>query len=332
MGSIIMSAKGFRACLSEDAGTRAGFALSDQDLDELLGSSHELVGADPAEAYRIKATVYEETVGDLLHKLGTADVPGMPTLAMRVVEKLDFEWKSRISLDQLLDMEGLARELCRRRAAREPNGDEILREIRELLGSAFDAFEPALQAAMDVHVAHCPFLSISVVGPEAVKLVDLFQSEEAPRTGEFFDQRFINYLDRNPDKLGQIHWRQFEQMTAEWLDREGYRVELGPGRNDENVDVRAWREDAPRGAPPALLVQCKREKGKVGRTVVKALWADIHHEKAEGGLVVTTNDVSPGARKDIKARSYPITPVNRKEVRSWLMAMRKPWAGILFDA
>jgi restriction system protein len=332
MGSIIMSAKGVRASLSEDAGTRSGFALSDPDLDELLGTNHELVGADPAEAYRIKASVYEETVGDILHKLGAADVPGMPTLARRIIQELDFDWRSRISLDQLLDMEGLAHELCRRRAAREGNGDEIVREIRELLGSAFDAFEPALDAAMAVHLAHCPFLSISLAGPEAVKLVDLFQSEEAPRTGEFFDQRFINYLDRNPDKLGEIHWRQFEQMTAEWLDREGYKVELGPGRNDEGVDVRAWREDALPGTPPALLVQCKREKGKVGRTVVKALWADIHHEKAEAGLVVTTNDISPGAKRDIKARSYPITPVNRKNVRSWLSAMRKPQAGILFDA
>jgi hypothetical protein len=53
-------------------------------------------------------------------------------------------------------------------------------------------------------------------------------------------------------------------------------------------------------------VQCKRQKEKVGKVVVNALWADVEHEKAKSGLIVTTTAVSPGARKVPAVRAYPI--------------------------
>ena len=46
-----------------------------------------------------------------------------------------------------------------------------------------------------------------------------------------------NYLAANPEMLVAIQWRQFEGLAAEWLRREGYDVDLGPGRNDGGVDV-----------------------------------------------------------------------------------------------
>jgi restriction system protein len=63
--------------------------------------------------------------------------------------------------------------------------------------------------------------------------------------------------------------------------------------------------------------------------VVKALWADVHAERADAGLIVTTNDISPGAAKVIDARAYPVTVANRNQVTQWLMAMRKPAAGVV---
>ncbi len=38
-----------------------------------------------------------------------------------------------------------------------------------------------------------------------------------------------------------MHWRKFEELTAEYLQREGFNVELGPGINDDGVDVRIWK-------------------------------------------------------------------------------------------
>jgi restriction system protein len=77
-----------------------------------------------------------------------------------------------------------------------------------------------------------------------------------------------------------------------------------------------------------MLVQCKREKKKVGKVVVKALWADIYDEGAESGLIVTSNALAPGAEKVCEARNYPIEQANRATLRKWIKAMRTPGSGI----
>jgi restriction system protein len=62
---------------------------------------------------------------------------------------------------------------------------------------------------------------------------------------------------------------------------------------------------------------------------VKALYADVLHEKAASGLLVTTSSLSPGARKVCEARSYPVKEADRKTIQRWLEEMRKPGAGVI---
>jgi restriction system protein len=331
MGSIIMSVAGFRHVLSEDVGTRSGLAINGEQLDKLLGSEHELVINPLDEALRVKASLYEETVGNLLYSLGAVDEDGGPPLSRLLTKRLPFEWRTLITLDQLLATEGLALEFIRRRVARRGDQAKILDEIQDVLGHHYEAFSGPLHTAMDLYLARCPFFTITASGRDALALADLYSSEMGPSDGGFFDQRLINFVDRHPEALEKMHWRQFERMTAEWLDRQGYVVELGPGRDDGNVDVRAWRQEAPPGTPPALIVQCKRQRSKVDKVVVKALWADLYHERADAGLVVTTNDISPGARHDIEARAYPIVAANRTEILRWVREMSKPNAGLVLE-
>lgn len=165
---------------------------------------------------------------------------------------------------------------------------------------------------------------------DTTELSGLFESESLEaQYGEFFDQRFINYLSANFDSIGEINWRKFEGLTAEFFHREGFDVEMGAGRNDDNIDVRLWPRDQRRkGQPPAILVQCKRQKEKVGKVVVKALYADILEENAKAGLIVTSSSLAPGAVKTCKARTYPITEANRATLRSWISAMRTPFTGV----
>jgi len=48
------------------------------------------------------------------------------------------------------------------------------------------------------------------------QLRDLFESEEIQTPhDEFSDQRFIDCLEQNFDKIDQINWRQFEGLAAE---------------------------------------------------------------------------------------------------------------------
>jgi restriction system protein len=105
-------------------------------------------------------------------------------------------------------------------------------------------------------------------------------------------------------------------------------VEIGKGRDDDSVDARIWYKTKSENRPPLILVQCKREKEAVGKVVVKALYADLKHEHARLGLVVTSSALAPGARKVCLARSYPIVEANRDTLQNWVGAMRTPYAGV----
>ena len=162
------------------------------------------------------------------------------------------------------------------------------------------------------------------------QLAELFQSEDLKtQYGQFLDQRFIDYLAENFPSIDDINWRKFEGLTAEFFARLGYKVDIGAGRNDENVDCRAWKTAG--DGPPTVIVQCKRQKEKVSKVVLKALYADVVHEKARSGLIVTTSDLSPGAKKTRTARGYPVGAADRQTLKGWLQRMRTPFSGVFLD-
>ena len=123
-----------------------------------------------------------------------------------------------------------------------------------------------------------------------IRLDTLFSSEEAPsQPGTYFNQRFIDYLNVQVKDLTRMHWRQFEYFTGEYFHRIGYRVTVGPGRDDGGVDVRAGKDRILAG-PEVILIQCKRhrEPYEVEINEVKALWADVQDKGAARGLIATT--------------------------------------------
>ena len=141
--------------------------------------------------------------------------------------------------------------------------------------------------------------------------------------GKYLDQRFIDFLAENFESIDDMHWRKFEGLSAEFFEREGARVEVGPGSNDDGVDLRVWWPDDDQEKPAAVLVQCKREKSAVDKVTLKALYADVLHERASSGLIVTTQRLSPGAETTRTARSYPIDAADRATLRIWIDKMRK---------
>lgn len=158
---------------------------------------------------------------------------------------------------------------------------------------------------------------------DKIELEDLFKKESLHTYyGSFIDQRYIDYLSNNLDDIGEIHWRKFEGLTAEFFKKEGYEVTLGSGRNDGGIDVRVWKDKEDKENPPMILIQCKRQKNKVKREIVKALWADVEYEKAKSGLIVTSSEVSSGAKEDCKVRGYNINFAERDTLKRWIKSMR----------
>jgi hypothetical protein len=171
-------------------------------------------------------------------------------------------------------------------------------------------------------------------GTNLLDLSDLFEKSAAPTpAGTFIDQRFIDFLHANLDCVSRIHWRQFERLVAEYLRRQGYFVQLGPGGNDGDIDIRMWPTEPRPGQAPLVIVQCKRWKEKVGSVIVKALWADVEDAKALRGLVATTSTLAPGAAATIQARGYGIDVADHGAICQWLTSMRTPGVGVtLLDA
>lgn len=332
MAKAIMTSSSFATALSEDVGERSGLSIDHATLVHHLGDRSVFGDAFVTEErlLRVDLVDYADVVGDLLFAFGTVEKPGMPTLGTRLIDSLGLDLAMTMDMDRLLTVEAVANHALRKM---QPTGildREFLRnEVDELMGAFAQRVLNALEEVMPYHLAFYPAFTRDTDVTTQVELARLFASERLPEGGTFFDQRFVNYLSANPEKLDAIHWRQFEALAAEWLQREGYDVELGPGRNDGGVDVRAWNASDDRSMPPAIIVQCKRHRGNIGKVVVKALWADVYAEQAASGLVVTTSDLSRGATGVINARAYPVTVANGSQVKKWITAMRKPAAGVV---
>jgi len=156
----------------------------------------------------------------------------------------------------------------------------------------------------------------------AVSLDGLFEGGHIPNDPEvYLDQRYIDYLAKNSEEMGKIHWRNFERLTTEFFRRQGYEVDLGAGTKDGGVDVRIWTDRESKEGPPLMLIQCKRYKDVVGIETIKAFWADVHFEGAEKGLIATTSSVSRNSKKICEVRKWPMTFAEAAEVQRWARTM-----------
>lgn len=163
----------------------------------------------------------------------------------------------------------------------------------------------------------------------AIALQDLFDIRDIGgdttangTSAPLIDQRFIDYLQAQPEDLSRMHWRQFEFLVGEFFRRHGYDVNVTPPSGDGGIDVRAVRKDGATG-PELVLIQAKRlaDHRQVGIETVKALWSDIDEAKATRGLIATTSTLAAGARAYCEARQYRLTAAERPALEQWLKAL-----------
>lgn len=335
MAATWITGKEIAVQASEIVGYKSGLAVSRERMVLLLPATSKytrLLKIPDETLQRIRLEDFEGLVAELLYGLGVSETPesGTPTLVLRYA-KDPVRLPIALQIGEMLNVH-LWRELeaiKNGRAERDIDPTAFLDEVLEVCGP------PGVEIAFDMLGAIMEFSKRSpwtedrtVEWNDMARLDELFESEGlATAHGTYFDQRFVNYLHANFGDLDKINWRKFEGLAGEFLIRAGFRVEIGAGRNDGNIDIRAWSSHAP-GIPPTLLVQCKREKKQVGKVVVKALWADILEERAKSGLIVTSTSLSVGAAKVCKVRNYPIKQANRDTLQKWVQAMRTPGSGV----
>ena len=334
MAGITTSSKEIAGHLGELVGYKAGLALTREELaDHLVDTPYirDAVLVIENRLMRIRSEEYEEAVSAFLYRVGNIPTP-QPLSPIQAV-RIRFEHNPPHSeiLGQVVDrcLALLPGEVRNTHQGGILRPKELLLTIAKEFGSPGADIVKEFFKALTLQQHTSPWsLQRSFDWKDTVQLRDLFMSENLEtQHGRFFDQRFVDYLARNFQRIDEIHWRQFEGLTGEFFEQAGFQVELGPGRGDGGVDVRVWASEGDVEKPPLILVQCKRWQDKVGDLIVKALWADVSHEGAQSGLIVTTSALTPGAEDVRKTRGYPIMAAERPMLEEWLKQLRSPGTG-----
>lgn len=335
MGSIIFGPKVLPDNLTEIAGYKAGLAMSIEEIcDHLTGTPFpDTVRDGEASGVRLRSEEYEDLYYHLLHRIGyTRDLYQGPSIEQaRLFHRFkanpaEFELYTQVSST----MSYLMRIGIQSGDPKPTDLELILAGVNKKWGVAGVRIAIEEYKIIDRGIRMSPHLATGSEWVNPLDLNGLFKgTDQRPEKGRFIDQRYIDYLSSNHDRIGDMHWRQFERLTAEFYERAGYKVDLGPGSGDDGVDVRVWKPNPSPDDSPLCIVQCKRQKDKIEKIVVKGLHADVQFERAEYGVIVTTSELSPGAKTTISARGYDIQAVERNGVRDWVKKLRTPGTGIV---
>ena len=264
MGSIHFEVASMFGSLSDVVGSKSGLALNERDLRALLAREEderfvEYLAMQEDDWVRIESVVYEDMVECLLYSVGRLERRHNPLLGGDLYRKYRNDAKTlelvyKISdeftefMDRVLDDPSLGR-------GHKIDVSPFVRKCFETYGR--QGFEIAhnlvnsYAVMLEIKSAHFPAVS---EWEDEAELEELFRSEGLETLyGSFFDQRYIDYLHRNFEDIDRVNWRKFEGLTGEYFDRQGFRVEMGPGRGDDGVDVRVLpgREVLPRSSSSA---------------------------------------------------------------------------------
>jgi len=335
MGAIWTTKNELITTTSEIVGYKSGLALTREKLLDYVPEDYAAYVTGSNAMIRIRAEEYEGIIAAVLYGVGNTPTPYIVSPVTHMYHKYKHDKAKLDILYEVLDranafldnaVDPIPKESKKKAIDPSPLIDEI-RDAHGLVGVAL-VIEFLEMLNLQLHQSSMGQIR-RVDWNDTAELKDLFESESLGTLyGQFLDQRFIDYLQRNFSDIDAMNWRKFEGLTGEFFSRNGFEVEMGEGRNDGGIDARIWPSNVDKSLPPALLVQCKRQKDKVEKVVVKGLYADILAEEAESGLIVTTSCLSPGAETTCKVRGYPIRQANRKTLKQWIEAMRSPWAGV----
>jgi HJR/Mrr/RecB family endonuclease len=121
------------------------------------------------------------------------------------------------------------------------------------------------------------------------------------------------------ENLDNLHWREFEKLISELLEKEGWNVKLLEGTKDGGADIIGTKEDEHIGLIKCVW-QAKKYKitNKVKLPAIREL-ADVRNEfGASKAILVTTSFLTRGAKDRIQRDQHILAKKERKEVECWI--------------
>lgn len=320
MGSIRFSLRDYFDNIIEIVGIKSGILLTIDDVREMLKGAVDqeiLTQSDLNLHLRIRSDEFEEHVS--IVRIAIGNLP-KDRLRPRLMAPELMKW-IKLGFDPLKTID-----LMIEISATVPGGRAEPRKVIEYVQSKLAVPEEMI-IDLAIQMGERDFESAWVSPVEAerwdggIPLENLFECEIKDDDKQYIDQSFLDYLAANPDKLQSMHWRNFERFCAEFFARNGYSVNLGPGRNDGGIDLRVHDNLHP--DRPLIVIQCKRykEDNHVSIETVKAFYTDVQFEKALKGLIVTTSRIERGGKRTTYARKYNLDFAELEQVKKWSKSM-----------
>ena len=125
-------------------------------------------------------------------------------------------------------------------------------------------------------------------------------------------------MAEHPNLLHELTPRKFEEVIAELLYRQGYKVEIKPFIKDGGVDICAAKKDSL--GTFLYLVQCKKygPNHPVGVEVVRELYGVVEIQGATSGIIVATSYFTKGAKSLQNQLLYRLELKNYLDIQKWL--------------
>ena len=214
MGAFRSTSRWIAGHLGELVGYKAGLALTREEIAEHLVDQpviREAVLATEDRSLRVRSDVYAEAVSGLLYQVGNIPTANPLPPVSAVYHRFAHEPTHSKVLREVITR---CTELLNDEIGNVDQGSPLdPRQIFEVVDAEFG--HPGLDIAIALIDAIVLQQHTSPFMPtrwfdwnDTVQLRDLFDSESLEtQYGRFFDQRFVDYLDRNFGRIGEINWR-----------------------------------------------------------------------------------------------------------------------------
>jgi len=203
-------------------------------------------------------------------------------------------------------------------------GSIVLNGIVEFIDPATGKSTTNCIATVEVDVDEFSQINLEYVEPKAcfkalkgVSAAKLDRMASVPPLAilDRSDRRFVNSQNIaehlvEGDNLAAMDWQEFEHLIRQVFEYEfstpGSEVRVTQGSRDGGVDAIAFDPDPIRGGK--IVIQAKRYTNTVGVDSVRDLYGTVMAEGATKGILVTTSQYGPDARKF--ATGKPLTLID----------------------
>lgn len=167
---------------------------------------------------------------------------------------------------------------------------------------------------------------LSYISYDFVELIENYEEDEENETSNIIlnetsrIENIITDIYHNNELLYTIEPRNFEELIAELLLKQGFDVELSKQTRDNGYDILALKY-VNGFSPIKYLVECKRyaEKRKIGVGIIREFKEVIQTENANKGLIVTTSYFTKEALKKQKQTPFLLDYKDKTDVIKWVI-------------